>query len=432
MKALCSFGVCLGLTVLQAAAADWPQWRGPFFNGSTTETNLPAQWSKTENVAWTAPLPGQSGATPIIWGDTVFVSSPDEEKNLLLICLNRADGKERWRKVVGKPDFEKGRNNSASPSPVTDGKRVIAMFATGDIAAFDFQGKELWKRNLASEFGKFMFMWIYGSSPMLYKDRLYVQVVQHEEPIYAHSKDDKPKRDSYLMALEPDTGKTIWRHVRPTDAVSEAQESYATPIPYEGKSGTELMVVGGNYLTAHSASDGKEIWRAGGLNDRGEKYWRIVPSPVVLDDLVVVSGPKRDPVLAIKTGGKGNVTATHTAWKYKEYPTDCVTPLHYRGKLFVFDGDRQTMTALEPPTGKQLWQGRIEGREIFRASPLGADGKIYCISENGTAVVLEAGDEFKVLSTIRMEEPPTRASIAAAHGQLFIRTGKNLYCIQKP
>lgn len=432
MKLLYFFLLCAGLAGLPASAADWPQWRGPFFNGSTTETNLPSRWSKTENIAWTAPLPGYSGATPIIWGDTVFVASPDEDKNLLLIALNRADGKERWRKRVAKGDFDKGRNNAASSSPVTDGERVIAMFATGEVAAYDFSGKELWKRNLADEYGKFVLNWIYGSSPLLYGGKLFIQMLQHETPIYSHARDDKPRRDSFLMALDPATGRTIWKENRATDAVSEAQESYATPIPYEGKSGTEIMVVGGNYLTAHSARSGEEIWRAGGLNDKGERFWRIVPSPVVAGDLVVVSGPKRDPVLAIKTGGKGLVTATHTAWKYQEYPTDCVTPLLYQGRLFVFDGDRQMMTALEPETGRQLWQGRIEGREIFRASPLGADGKIYCLSEGGTAVVLEAGDGFKVLSTIRMEESPVRSSIAAAHGRLFLRTAKNLYCIQNP
>src|ERR1700736_4310589 len=122
-------------------AENWPQWRGPYFNGSTTETNLRSQWSKTENVAWCAPLPGYSGATPVIWDNSVFVSSPDEQKNLQLICLDRTTGQQRWQQKVANGDFEKGRNNAASPSPVTDGTRVFVMFATGDLAAFDFSGK---------------------------------------------------------------------------------------------------------------------------------------------------------------------------------------------------------------------------------------------------------------------------------------------------
>jgi outer membrane protein assembly factor BamB len=146
--------------------------------------------------------------------------------------------------------------------------------------------------------------------------------------------------------------------------------------------------------------------------------------------MVFACGPKRDPVLAIKDGGRGLVTATNMAWKFSEYPSDCPTPLVYNGRLFVLDGDRQVMTALEPRTGRKLWQGNLGIHEIFRASPTGSDGKIYCISESGTAVVLSAGEEFKVLSTDRMGESPVRASIAAAKGELFIRTAKNLHCIR--
>jgi outer membrane protein assembly factor BamB len=423
------------LVAMSAASAvfaeNWPQWRGPNFNGSTGETNLPTQWTKTENIAWVASLPGYSGATPAVWGDLVFVSSPDEDKNLLLLCLDRKSGRVLWQRKVAAGNFEKGRNNSASPSPVTDGKRVFVLFATGDLAAFDFSGKELWHRNLATDYGRFAIMWIYGSSPMLYRDKLYVQVLQHGEvpENYSHAQDGKPDRDSFLLCLDPATGTNLWRHVRPTDAISEAQEAYTTPVPCEGGNGSEIVVVGGNYVTAHSASDGTELWRCAGLNSRGEKFWRIVPSAVIADGLVIACGPKRDPVLAIKDGGRGLVTATNLAWEFTEFPSDCPTPLFYQQRLFILDGDRQVLTCLEPQTGRKLWQGHFAVREIFRASPTGADGKIYCISENGTVVVLSAGDEFKVLATIPMGEPPVRASIAAAAGELFIRTAKNLYCV---
>lgn len=414
-------------------AENWPQWRGPYFNGSTTETNLPGQWSKTENVLWTRQLPGYSGATPVIWEDSVFVSSPDEDKNLLLLCLDRKTGQVRWANKVCAGNFEKGRNNSASPSPVTDGKRVFVLYATGDLAAFDFAGKELWHRNLAADYGRFAIMWIYGSSPMLYRDKLYVQVLQSGKVPegYSHAQDGKSERDSFLLCLDPGTGRNLWRHVRPTDAISEAQEAYTTPIPSESPNGPEIIVAGGNYITAHSAQDGTELWRCAGLNLRGEKFWRVVPSPVMADGLVIACGPKRDPVLGIKDGGHGLVTETHLAWKFTEFPSDCVTPLFYNKRLFVLDGDRQVMTCLEPRTGQNIWQGNLGVHEIFRASPTGADGKIYCISENGTAVVLRAGDELKVLATIPMGESPVRSSVVAAQGELFIRTVKNLYCIGK-
>jgi outer membrane protein assembly factor BamB len=421
------------LTLNLVAAENWPQWRGPLFNGSTTEKNLLKHWNKTNGVSWVAPLPGYSGATPIVWGDSVFVSSPDAQKNLNLICINRVDGKIQWQKTVAMGDREKGRNNMASPSPVTDGKTVFIMFGTGDVAAFDFSGNQLWMRNLAKEYGRIANMWIYGSSPMLFEGKLYVQVLQRNPPPpdYTHALDGKPTRESFLLCLDPKTGTNIWRHVRPSDADKESQEAYTTPLPFKGKDGTKIIVLGGNYMTAHSAETGEEIWRCGGFNSRDDSWWRIVPSPVAYNDLVFGSGPKRDPLLAIKDGGKGVVTDTHIAWQFKEFPTDCVTPLVYENKLFVLDGDKQMLTRLDPKTGQKKWQGHLGIREIFRASPAGADGKIYCVSEDGTVVIASAGDEFKVLDTIPFGEAPVRSSIAIAQGQIFIRTAKNLYCIGK-
>jgi outer membrane protein assembly factor BamB len=432
--AVLSFALLALLTSVPSRAEDWPQWRGPYFNGSTTEKGLPALWSKTENVAWVAPLPGNSGATPVVWGDCVFVSSPNDQKELLLICLDRKTGQVLWRKIVAGKDRQVGRNNMASPSPVTDGKSVFIMFATGDLAAFDFAGQELWKRNLADEYGRFANMWMYGSSPMLYRGKLFVQVIQSNPrpDSYTHALDNKPERESFLLCLDLPTGTNLWRHVRPTDAVDESQEAYTTPVPCAGKQGEEILVVGGDYVTAHALDTGAELWRCGGLNSRKEHFWRTVPSPVAADGMIIACGPRGDPVLGIKDGGRGLVTETHIAWQFKEFPSDCVTPLYYQQKLFVLDGDRQMMTCLDPQTGAKDWQGNLGVREIFRASPTGADGKIYCLSENGTVVVLEAGNEFKILSTIRMGEAPVRSSIAAAHGELFIRTAQNLYCVRNP
>jgi outer membrane protein assembly factor BamB len=431
MKTILSSFTFLLLAFSVASGENWPQWRGPFFNGSTTEINLPASWSKTENVVWVTPLPGYSGATPVVWENSIFVSSPDAEKSLLLLCLERTSGRIRWQKIVGTGDREKGRNNMASPSPVTDGKRVIIMFGTGQLAGFDFDGKNLWARDLTKEFGRLSINWLYGSSPLLYKGKLYIEVLQRNPvpPDYRDALDGKTERESFLLCIEPGTGKDLWRQVRSSDAFSEAQEAYTTPIPCENSSSSEIIVVGANYVTAHDAGSGAELWRCAGLNARAEPFWRIVPSPVAAEGMVFACGPKRDPVLGIRDGGKGLVTETHLAWKFKEFPSDCVTPLYYQKRLFVLDGDRQMITCLEPKTGEKVWQGTLGVREIFRASPTGTDGKIYCVSENGTAVVLEAGDQFKVVSTIPMGESPVRSSIAAAQGHLFIRTAQNLYCI---
>jgi outer membrane protein assembly factor BamB len=414
------------------SAENWPQWRGPFFNGSTTETNLPASWSKTENVLWTAPLPGPSHATPIIWDDSVFVSSPDEDKNLLLLCVDRHTGKIRWQKQVGVGDRTQGRNNMASPSPVTDGNTVWILFGTGELAAFDFSGKPLWARHLSKEYGKFSIQWLYGSSPMLYKNRLYVQVLQRcPESSQGSAAGDGQPRQSFILCLDPQSGTNIWRHVRPTDALGESQESYATPMPGECPGGTEIVVVGGDYVTGHDAATGAELWRGGGL--RNFKHLgdsRLVPTPLLADGMVIVSGAKRNPMLAFRDCGKGDITTGGLAWTYTEYPTDCVTPLFYQGKLFELDGDRQMMVCMDPMTGKVQWQKALGNREIYRASPTGADGKIYCFSENATAVVMSAADG-QVLSTINMAEGPSHATIAAAQGCLFVRTAQNLYCIGK-
>jgi outer membrane protein assembly factor BamB len=421
---------------LPLRAAHWPQWRGPNFNGSSPETGLPATFSKTEGVAWVAPLPGVSGATPVIWGDHVFVSSPDPQKNLLLLCLNRRDGSVRWQKTVTVGDRSKGNNNMASPSPVTDGQSVFVLYGTSDLAAYDFHGAELWRRNLGKDYGRFSIMWIYGSSPLLHQGRLYVLVLQRDPPPPDYpTVDDNPKRDSYLLCLDPKTGKDLWRHIRPTDAVKESMEAYTTPIPYSGRNGPEILVVGGDYATGHDPSTGAELWRCGGLNPRQTdmqvNWFRIVPSPVAYAGFIYACGPKGEPVIAVKDGGQGNVTDTHIAWRFKESPTDWSTPLVYRDRLYVLNGGRKTLSCLNAKTGEKIWSGSLGVADTIWSSPTGADGKIYCLSEKGTVIVCDAGEAFKILASVPLDEGPSRSSIAVASGQLFIRTAKNLYCVGK-
>ena len=424
----------LMLAICSAQAENWPHWRGPQFNGSSPETGLPAAWSAVEGVKWNTRLPGFSGATPVVWGDRVFVSSPDENKNLLLLCLDRQSGKVLWQQQLGTGDMTKSGTspNMASPSPVTDGKTVYAFFGTGDLAALDFEGKILWQRNLGTDFGRFSNMWLYGASPTLYKGKLYIQVLQRT-PVpndYTHAIDGKAERESFLLAVDPATGKDLWRHIRKTDAIIESMESYATPIPYEHGGRAEILVFGGDYLTGHDPETGEELWRCGGFNPKKGEWMRIVTSPVTWQDMIFAAGPKRVPLHAIRAGGKGDVTSTHVAWSFDEFPPDVCTPTVYRDKLFVLDGDKRMLTCLDPKTGQKKWQGDLGVRENFKASPTAADGRIYCVSERGTVVVVDAGDEFKIVGTIKLESTaPTRSSIVAAGGALFIRTGENLICV---
>src|SRR5438552_4206425 len=188
-----SAALSLASIVLAASlrAENWPQWRGAHFNGSSTEKNLPAEFSKTQNVKWSAPLPGTSAATPIIWGDHVFVSSGDERsKALRALCLDRKTGRFLWDHEVGVGYSQDEKSNFASPSPATDGKLVVFLYGNGELAAFDFAGTNLWARHLQKEYGAFAYQWTYGASPTLYDGKLFVQVLQRDEPVHGRGRTD--------------------------------------------------------------------------------------------------------------------------------------------------------------------------------------------------------------------------------------------------
>lgn len=423
------FASALAITAslsLDLSGQNWPQWRGPNHNGSTEIRGLPSTLSKADAI-WVCPLPGKAGSTPIVWNDRIFLTSPDVGKNLLLLCLDRKTGGVLWQKEVAVGDKDIGRNNMSSPSPVTDGNAVYALFATSDIARFDFNGKQIWSRNLGHDFGKFSVMWIYGSSPVLAGGKLIVQVFQRDDPSeYSHALDNHLNRESYLLALDPATGKDIWRAVRKTDSTKESQESYATPVPWQGAHGAGLVVVGGDHVSTHRLTDGSEVWRAR-LYEKRDDWYRIVTSPVVHGGLIYASGPKGQPVVAFRDGGEGNVTHSHKAWEFTEAPTDWSTPLLMDGKLMVMDGNKKILSCLDPATGVRKWSGRLD-TDILWTSPAGGDGKVFVVSEKGSVLVLSAGDEFKVLSRCDLDEGPVRSSVVLAQGEVFIRTAKNLYC----
>ena len=410
-------------------------------NGSSSETGLPIQFSPTENVKWSLDLPGISGATPIIWGDKVFVMSPDAQKDQWLICVGRTDGKVLWKQKLAGGMLDKGRGNSTSPSPVTDGKTVWALVGTGQLAAFDMDGKALWQRDLGKDYGAFNIMWVYGSSPLLFAGKLYVQVLQRTPADGGYpGVTDKGDRESYLLALEPATGKTLWKHVRPTDAKLESMESYASPIPHTVGGKSQILLAGGDVLSGHDPETGAELWRGGGINPKRGEWMRIVPSPVSAGDVAFVAGPKQSPAIAYKTDGKGDVSETGKAWTFDEKRTpDCATPAYHDGKLFVFDGDSHTMIVMDAKTGAKVWQKALEnldkskGKEVFRASPTIADGKIYNIGERGTVVIQNAADgtQLAVIPMSTGGPEGVRSSIAVSGGNLFIRTVDKLYSIGK-
>lgn len=425
---------CVALAASLALAENWPQWRGPFLNGSTTETGLPARFSDTENVVWATALPGASGSTPIVWGDRVFVSTVDAStSDLLALCLDARDGKVLWSRKTGK-DRQFARNNMASASPVTDGKTAWFFYGTANLFAYDFEGKLLWSRDLEKDHGFNALMFGYSSSPLLYRGKLYVVAIRNKRP-NAYGPPHTPTEgvtESYLLAIDPATGKDLWRQDRPTDAVGEAQEAYSTAIPCELGGRSSVLVYGADYLTAHDPETGKELWRWGGYNPKKINHWRIVPSAVVGDELIYVVGPKFSTLFALRPGTSGLVGDDHVAWTFERRIPDASTPLFYKGRLYFLDDDRRVITCVDPKTGKPRWQGDVPGRTVIRASLTGADDKLYIINELREATVLAAGDEFKILHEVKLGATGrgfTRSTIAAANGRLYIRAAETLYCI---
>ena len=417
-------------------AGDWPQWRGPNFNGSSGEQNLPTSWSKTENVAWALDMPGSSAATPVIWGDHVFVSSGDDRnKTMQAFCIDRKSGKVLWQHQTGVGYRRDNNSTYSSPSPATDGKLVVFFYGNGDLLAYDFSGKQLWTRNLEKDYGEFTFQWTFSSSPLLYGGKLYIQVLRRDVPVHGRGRKDGPN-ESYLLAMDPATGTTLWQQIRPSKAVAESLEAFTTPMPFEFMGRKELVIAGGDDLTGHDPETGKELWRWGTWNPTRIGHWRLVPSPVAGDGIILGCAPKGDPIYAIKSGGSGTLDDSALAWKSEAksaLSSDVPSPLFYKGDFFILGDSRFALSRVDPRTGKVKWTMPLTIRSKLESSPTGADGKIYFMHFSGDVEVVDA-EQGKILNTVSMGEPGdnmTRSSIAIAHGQLFIRTNSKLFCIGK-
>ena len=399
-----------------AFADNWPQWRGPFLNGVSAEKNLPARWSTEENIAWKLALPEWSGSTPIVWNERVFLNVA-EKGELFLWCVDRAKGTLLWKRLLGGGDEKMRKHNMSSPSPVTDGKSVYVMTGTGVLKGFDFEGKELWARDVQKDYGRFGLNWGYASSPLLFEDSLYVQVLHG-------MKTDDP---SYVMRVDKKTGKTIWKVERPTNAIRESPDSYTTPTILRHGKTTEIVVTGGDVVTGHDPATGKELWRASGLNPENNPFYRIVASPIVAGDLIYA--PTRvKPLLALRAGGRGDVTKTHLVWSTDNGP-DVPSPVT-DGTYFYIVNDRGIVWCLDAKTGKEIYGQQRIRPGTYSASPVLADGKIYVTSEDGVTTVFKAGPAFEVVAENDLKEY-TLSSPAISDGQIFIRTAQNLYAIGK-
>jgi len=435
-RLLISFaGIFCTLCAALVHAENWPQWRGPNYDGSSSEKNLPEHFSKTENVAWRAPLPGPSGATPVIWGDAVFVNSVDvEKKTRVALCLDRKTGQVKWQKEIGPGISHDNMSNYASPSPVTDGSVVYFYYGNGELVCFDMEGNKIWSRDIQKDYGAFAYQWTYSASPTLFNGKLYVQVLQRDVPVNGRG---GAHNDSYLLALEPKTGKEIWKHVRASDAMAESLEAYSTPIPFTHNGRTEILITGGDCITGHDPATGKELWRWGTWNLQKKGDWRLVPSPSAGAGVALACGPKGSPIFAVKLGGNGKLDDSALAWKStdRDVTSDVPTPLFYKGKFFILNGGKKKLLCVEPSDGKVLGSVDLDTRAVFESSPTAADGKIYMMDHPGTVFVVSADPaSFKLLGSAMMGDEgdnKLRASVAISQSQLFIRTGKSLYCVGK-
>jgi outer membrane protein assembly factor BamB len=422
---------------METRAANWGQWRGPAFNGSSSEADLPIKFSKTENVKWIAPLPGLSPATPVVWGDHVFVSSIDEGNDgLMAICLDRNSGKERWKKQIDVGPNKDERSNQTGPSPATDGQRVIFFYGTGDFACFDLAGKLHWQKSIADEYGDFAFQWTFSASPTMHAGRLYIPVLQRDVKVHGRGgKGNGKPIQSFILCFDPATGKEIFKHIRPSQAQAESKESYATLIPFTRQGRDELLLAGGDCLTGHDPITGQELWRWGTWNPRRIGHWRLVPSPVVGGEVILACAPKGDPVYAIGAGGKGTMSDEGLKWKSsdKKISSDVCTPAFYQGHFYVLHDKKQHLTKVDPKAGKAIWQVTLPGRTIFRASPTAADGKIYCMNHKGDVTVTDTATGELLHETPMGEEhaDKVRSTIAVSQGNLYIRTNRHLYCVGK-
>jgi len=430
--------------LISLSFANWPNWRGPNFDGSATGNfKYPTVFSPELAVRWSHELEGPSASTPVVMNDRVFLSGTrlaierESEPNLLAMCIDRKSGDTLWIKSAGsgyQPGDKDGnilqldsRSNYSSPSPVASSTEVVFFYGNGDLVCFSHDGDLKWRRNLQADLGDFCFQWTFSASPTLYDGRLYLPVLQRDEQVHGRGNKDA---ESFLLCLNLKSGKTIWRHVRTTPAKKESREAFSTIIPYNDS----LLVAGGDFLTSHNPINGSELWRWGTWNNgHKQEWWRLVPSPVAGDGKVLVCAPKKAPVFAISLSGKKS--GAKLAWdstKSKEVTSDVPTPLFYRGFFYVLSDLRQNISKLDPENGVVVWTLKLPGKYKWRASPTGADGKIYLMNHNAEALVVSS-ESGEILHAVKMGDEyddQTRSSIALSQGQLFIRTNKKLYCIE--
>jgi outer membrane protein assembly factor BamB len=424
------------------AGANWPQWRGPSGLGVSAESGLPTTWSARENVAWNAALAGLGSSSPIVWSDQVIVTSQkgsapgrpgshpmlarddpalvsrerpiggrrDEASEaggsieLVVESFSRADGRRLWEHTFAArgpfPSLHE-KHNLATPTPVTNGEHVFAWFGTGQIVALDMNGRRVWDRHLGQEYSPFDINWGHGSSPMLYRDLL-ILLCDHLS-------------DSYLLALDARTGRERWKADR-----GSSRSSFSTPLVVSGTGGDELIVNSSERIDAYDPATGRLLWHADAPRQTP------IPSAVAHDGIVYLTrGYRNSPYLAIRSGGRGDVSSTHVLWRAPGGGS-YVPSLVYSDGLLYLTNDVGVLTCADAKTGERVWQMRLDG--VFFASPVAADGKVYFVSQTGETVVVRAGRTPEILARNDLGERFV-ASPAVAGRRIFLRSDARLFAI---
>ena len=429
------------LAVSTIWAANWPQWRGPQGTGVSNEMGLPVEWSRDQNIAWRAPLSGLGVSAPVVWGDRVFLtyqvgasalrggnhpsfiqggdaaaagelplggarpSGVDERILLVVAAFRAADGKLLWEHKVAAegelPEVHEKRN-LATPSPVTDGERVYAWFSNGQLIVLDVAGKAVWSRHLGKDYKPFDLAWGHSSSPVLYKDKLLLLSYQASS--------------ASLLALDRRSGKEIWKNQQEKPA-----QSYSTPLIIESPNGSEAIVNSSERIEAFDPESGKSLWQY------NLPHRFAVPMPVFHDGMIYLNrGYRSSPFLAIRPGGRGDITNSHVAWKVGA-GAPYVSSLIHSGGLLFYVTEQGIVNCIDAKTGERVWQDRVGG--VYSASPIAADGKIYLFSETGEGIVLKPGRTPQVLARNKLEGRII-ASPAVSDGRIFVRTDRELIAIQ--
>ncbi len=419
--------VLLCLAGLPAAnSADWPQWRGPEGTGVSPERGMPIIWHEERSIVWKCPLPQWGASTPAIWKDAIFVTSHTADNKLLLLRIDRTSGQIAWSREVGsgqapreapKRSTQKFHvlHNLASPSPVTDGKCVVVHFGNGDLAAYDFAGEQLWKRNLQDDHGIYSIWYGHANSPVIAGDVVVSVCMQDSLAGLV----DKPL-ESYLVAHDLRSGAVRWKVTRKTKADAEQCDAYTTPLLCTLSGQQQLVVMGGNQLDSYDPASGRLLWFLPDLVGG-----RTVTGPTVADGAIFATRGLRGALFAVKPKPAGELTSRDILWNATEGTPDTCCPVAVSGLVFTVSDDGIARCYLAA-SGNLEWKERLKGK--YKASPVAADGRIFFLNTAGLCTVVSASPRFDKLVENQLADE-TLASPAIAGSQIYIRGRKALYCI---